>query len=165
MTQRPFRILFLCMGNSARSILAEAILSRSGPDRFRAFSAGIQPRGEIHPLTLELLATLGIPARGLRSKGLHEFAGTDAPAMDAVISVCEETTVEAFPALPGSPVTAHWGIPDPAAIDWDETASRASFLDAYLALQSRIARLVALPFGAMDRETLRNRLEEIGRTA
>ena len=165
MTQGPFRILFLCVGNSARSILAEAILSRFGAGRFRAFSAGIQPRGEIHPLTLELLATLGIPASGLRSKGLHEFAGTEVPAMDAVISVCEESAALAFPALPGSPVTAHWDIPDPARIDWDDTASRASFLDAYLALQSRITRLVALPFGAMDRGTLRNRLEEIGRTA
>lgn len=165
MTQRPVNILFLCTGNSARSILAEAILSRDGNGRFRAFSAGIQPRGEIHPLTLELLGTLGIPARGLRCKGLQEFAGSSSPAMDAVISVCDETPIEALPGLPGSPVTARWRIPDPAKVPWDEAASRAAFLDAYLALHGRIARLIALPFGEMDRETLRNRLEEIGQSA
>jgi arsenate reductase len=163
--RKPVTILFLCTGNSARSILAEAILSRNGDGRFRAYSAGTQPRGEIHPLTLELLGTLGIPARGLRCKGLQEFAGTEAPVMDAVISVCDEAPVEALPALPGSPVTARWGIPDPAKVPWDEAASRAAFLDAYLALHGRIARLIALPFGEMDRETLRSRLEEIGRTA
>lgn len=165
MTRRPVAILFLCTGNSARSILAEAILSRDGNGRFRAFSAGIQPRGEIHPLTLELLGTLGIPARGLRCKGLQEFAGSSSPAMDAVISVCDEAPIEALPALPGSPVTARWRIPDPAKVPWDEAASRAAFLDAYLALHGRIARLIALPFGEMDRETLRNRLEEIGQSA
>jgi arsenate reductase len=164
-TRIPVNILFLCTGNSARSILAEAILSRDGGGRFRAFSAGVHPRGEIHPLTLELLATLGIPARGLRSKGLHEFAGTEAPVMDAVIAVCDEAAIDSFPALPGSPVTARWGVPDPARIPWDDAASRAAFLDAYLSLHARIARLVDFPFGAMDRETLRNRLEEIGRTA
>jgi len=165
MTRGPVNILFLCEGNSARSILAEAILARDGGARFRAFSAGIQPRGEIHPLTLELLDTLGIPGRGLRCKGLQEFAGTGAPVMEAVISVCDESAFDAMPALPGSPVVARWGIPDPARIPWDDAASRAAFLDAYLALHGRISRLVALPFGAMDRETLRERLEEIGRTA
>jgi protein-tyrosine-phosphatase len=165
MTRKPFNILFLCTGNSARSILAEAILSRDGNGRFRAYSAGIQPRGEIHPLTLELLATLGIPPRGLRCKGLQEFAGSAAPAMDAVISVCDETAVDALPALPGSPVTARWETPDPARTDWDDAASRAAFLETYLALHGRIARLIALPIGAMDREALLNRLEEIGRTA
>jgi len=164
-TRGPVNILFLCVGNSARSILAEAILSRDGGGRFRAFSAGIQPRGEIHRLTRELLTTLGIPSHGLRSKGLQEFAGTEAPVMDAVISVCDETAADAFPALPGAPVTARWGIPDPAAIDWDDAASRAAFLDAYLTLHARIARLIALPFDTLDRETLRDRLEEIGKTA
>ena len=165
MTQGPVNILFLCTGNSARGILAEAILSRDGIGRFRAFSAGIQPRGEIHPLTLELLATLGIPARGLRCKGLQEFAGTEAPVLDAVISVCDEAAVDALPALPGSPVFAHWGIPDPARTHWDDAASRAAFLDAYLALHGRIARLIAIPFGAMGREALQDRLGEIGRSA
>ena len=165
MTRGPVNILFLCVGNSARSILAEAILSRDGGGRFRAFSAGIQPRGQIHPLTRELLATLGMSTHGLRCKGVQEFAGTEAPAMDAVISVCDETAADAFPALPGSPVTAQWRVPDPAAIDWDDAASRAAFLDAYRSLHARIARLVALPFGTMDRETLRDRLEEIGKTA
>jgi len=165
MTQGTINILFLCTGNSARSILAEAILSRDGNGRFRAYSAGIRPRGEIHPLALELLATLGIPPRGLRSKGLQEFAGTEAPVMDAVISVCDAPAFEAFPALPGSPVTARWETPDPARTDWDDAASRAAFLETYLALHGRIARLVSLPFGAMDRESLRERLEEIGRTA
>ena len=165
MTRRPVNILFLCIGNSARSILAEAILSRFGPGRFRAFSAGTQPRGGIHRLTLELLTTLGIPTHGLRCKGLQEFAGTEAPVMDAVISVCDETAADAFPALPGSPVAVHWGIPDPAAIDWDDAASRAAFLEAYLSLHGRISRLVALPFGTLDREALRDRLEEIGKTA
>jgi protein-tyrosine-phosphatase len=163
--RRPVNILFLCTGNSAGSIIAEAILSRDGNGRFRAFSAGIQPRGEIHPLTLELLASLGIPTRDLRCKGLHEFAGAEAPVMDAVISVCDEPAIDAFPALPGSPVTARWGIPDPARIHWDDTASRAAFLDAYLSLHGRIARLVALPFETLDRDALRDRLEEIGRTA
>lgn len=164
MPRSPVNILFLCVGNSARSILAEAILSRDGHDRFRAFSAGIRPRGKIHPLTLELLTTLGMPTLGLRSKGVQEFAGTGAPVMSAVIAVCDETAVDPFPALPGSPFAVKWGIPDPAAIDWDEAASRAAFLEAYLSLHGRIARLVALPFGTLDRETLRSRLEEIGKT-
>lgn len=164
MTRKPVHILFLCTGNSARSILAEAILARDGHGRFRAFSAGIRPRGEIHPLTLELLVTLGIPTRGLRCKGLHEFAGSSAPEMDAVISVCEEPAAGSLPALPGSPVTARWEIPDPAKIPWDDNASRTAFLETYLALHGRIARLVALPFGSLSRETLRDRIEEIGRT-
>jgi arsenate reductase len=163
--EAPVNILFLCTGNSARSILAEAILTRDGKGRFRAFSAGILPRGEVHPLTLELLATLGMPTRGLRSKGLQEFAGTEAPVMDAVIVVCEQPAIEALPALPGAPLAARWEIPDPVAIDWDEAGSRAAFLDAYLALHARISRLVAIPVSALDREGFRACLEEIGNPA
>ena len=161
----PVNILFLCAGNSARSILAEAILNRRGDVRFRAFSAGIAPHGKVHPLTLELLATLGMPTRGLRSKGLQEFAGSTAPVMDAVVLVCEEPAIEALPALPGAPLSTRWKIPDPIPIDWDDTASRAAFLDAYLALHARISRLVAIPAAALDREGLRSRLEEIGTPA
>ena len=131
----PVNILFLCAGNSARSILAEALLSRDGDGRFRAFSAGTSPQGEVHPLLLELLATLGIPTRGLRSKGLQEFAGPGAAAMDAVIDIC------------------------------DEAGKRAAFLDAYLALHARISRLLDLPFPSLGHEELRSRLEEIDRTS
>jgi arsenate reductase len=161
----PIHILFLCAGNSARSILAEAILNRIGDGRFRAFSAGTAPVGKVHPLTLELLATLGIPTRGLRSKGLQEYAGSAAPVMDAVVIVCEEPAIEALPALPGAPLSARWKIPDPVPIDWDDAASRAAFLDAYLALHARISRLVAIPPAAPDREGLRRCLEEIGTPA
>ena len=158
-------ILFLCRGNSSRSILAEAILNRLGAGRFRAFSAGILPRGEVHPLTLELLATLGIASDTLRSKGLQEFAGPSAPVMDAVIIVCEEPAIDAMPALPGAPLAARWEIPDPGAIDWDDAASRVAFLEAYLALHARISRLVAIPVATLDREGFRSRLEEIGTPA
>ena len=161
----PVNILFLCAGNSARSILAEALLCRDGDGRFRAFSAGTSPQGEVHPLALELLATLGIPTRGLRSKGLQEFAGPGAVAMDAVIDLCDEAGNEGLPALPGAPVVARWRVPDPAVAPWDEAASRTAFLDAYLALHDRISRLVGLPFPSLGREELRSRLEEIDRTS
>ena len=163
MHRDPFHVLFLCRGNSARSIIAEAILARDGEGRFRGFSAGNQPRGEVHPLTLELLSILGMPTRGLRSKSLQEFAGAGAPAMTAVITLCDDAPDESSPGLPGSPVSARWAIPDPTAFAWDDSAARAAFLDVYLALQARIARLLALPFDELDRESLRAKIEEIGR--
>jgi arsenate reductase len=162
---KPVNILFLCPGNSARSILAEAVLSRDGDGRFRAFSAGTNPLGEVHPLALELLATLGVPTRGLRSKGLQEFAGFGATAMDAVIDVSGESGREGLPALPGTPVFARWRIPDPAVVPWDEAASRTAFLETYLALHARISRLVGLPFPTLGREEIRSRIEEIDRTS
>ncbi len=161
----PVNILFLCTGNSARSILAEAILSRDGDPRFRAFSAGTSPLGGVHPLALELLGTLGIPTRGLRSKGLQEFAGRGATAMDAVIDICDGSASGELPALPGAPVIARWKIPDPAVVPWDEAASRSAFLETYLALNARISRLIDLPFDTTPRDELRRRIEEIGRTA
>ena len=163
--REPVNILFLCAGNTARSILAEAILSRDGDGRFRGFSAGTSPQGEVHPLALELLATLGIPTRGLRSKGLQEFAGPGTAAMAAVIDIRDEAGNEGLPALPGGPVVARWRVPDPAVAPWDETASRTAFLDAYLALHARISRLLDLPFAALGREEIRSRLEEIDRTS
>jgi len=163
MPRDPVHVLFLCRGNSARSIIAEAILARDGVGRFRGFSAGNQPRGEVHPLTLELLAALGVPTRGLRSKSLQEFAGSGAPSMSAVIVLCDDAPAESSPVLPGSPVTARWAIPDPTAFAWDDAAARSAFLEVYLALQARIARLVALPLDELDRESLREKLEEIGR--
>lgn len=141
----PLNVLFLCTGNSARSIMAEALLGVLGRGRFVAYSAGSHPGGRVQPLAAELAVAFGYPAEHLRSKAWDEFAGADAPAMDLIITVCDNAAGEACPVWPGHPATAHWGVPDPAAVEGDEARRRRAFLDAWSALRRRVERLVALP--------------------
>jgi len=136
-------VLFLCTGNSARSILAEMILNHRGGSRFAGFSAGSHPRGEVHPLALELLAAKGLAIAGLRSKSWHEFAASNAPRMDRIITVCDNAAGEACPVWPGRPAVAHWGLPDPAAVQGSEAECRRAFAATYDDLDRRIASLVA----------------------
>lgn len=164
MTQRIFNVLFLCTGNSARSILAEALVNNLplARSRFRGYSAGSHPKGEPHPLALELLRTQKIPVDGLRSKRWDEFAQPDAPRMDFVFTVCDQTAGEPCPYWPGQPMTAHWGIPDPAAVEGSDQARRQAFMDAYSVLRRRIELLASLPLDKLDRLTLQTTLRDIG---
>jgi len=162
---RPFNVLFLCTGNSARSILAEAILNRIGAGKFVAYSAGSQPKGAVHPQALALLQRLGYPVGGLRSKNWDEFATPGAPHLDFVFTVCDNAANEVCPVWPGQPMTAHWGVPDPAAVEGSEAGIVAAFRDAFLALQRRIELFANLPVRSLDRMTLKKRLDEIGDTA
>ena len=157
-----FNVLFLCTGNSARSILAEAILNREGDGRFHAFSAGSHPKGKANPLALDLLARLDYDTAFARSKSWDEFAGPAAQQMDIVITVCDQAAAEQCPYWPGHPMTAHWGIADPAAVTGSEATKRRAFQAAYDALERRIAALVRLPITTFDQPTLRTRLHEIG---
>jgi protein-tyrosine-phosphatase len=158
----PYGILFLCTGNSARSILAEAILNRDGAPNFRAYSAGSFPKGEVHPAALALLREHGFPIGELRSKSWTEFAGADAPPIRFIITVCDNAAGESCPVWPGKPITAHWGIPDPAAIEGEGQAQ--AFRDAYRQLERRIEMFLALPLATIDEPTLAARLREIGST-
>jgi arsenate reductase (thioredoxin) len=158
---RTYNVLFLCTGNSARSILAEALLNRDGGGRFRAFSAGSFPKGEVHPAALALLADLGFPTEGLRSKSWDEFAGPDAPELDFVFTVCDNAAGEVCPIWPGRPMTAHWGIEDPAAVEGPE--QREAFKKALHYLRNRISLFLSLPVESLDAMSLQNRLSEIGR--
>jgi len=160
MNNRIYNVLFLCTGNSARSILAEALLDRDGGGRFRAFSAGSFPRGEVHPMALRILGELGFPTEGLRSKSWDEFAAPDAPRMDFIFTVCDDAAGEVCPIWPGQPVTAHWGIEDPAAVEGPER--REAFERALTYLRNRIALFLALPLETLDRMSLQHRLKEIG---
>jgi arsenate reductase len=162
MTGRPYTVLFLCTGNSARSILAEAILNRLGAGRFAAFSAGSQPKGAVHPAALHLLETLNHPTGGLRSKSWDEFAGPGAPPLDFVFTVCDNAAGEVCPIWPGQPVTAHWGLADPAAVTGNDAEVAAAFNDAYRILTNRVSLFVALPLAELDRMTLQSRLRAIG---
>lgn len=163
MTDRPLNVLFLCTGNSARSILAEAILNAKGGDRFRAFSAGSFPNGEVRPEALRLLDKLGHPVAGLRSKSWDEFAAPGAPDLHMVITVCGNAAGEVCPVWPGHPVTAHWGVPDPAIAEGDQ--AEAAFADAYDRLDRRVSAFMALPVETLAPEALKRHLNEIGRTA
>ena len=156
----PLNLLFLCTGNTARSILAEALLNHQGADRFRAFSAGSLPKGQVHPLSLERLREAGIPTGGLRSKSWDEFAATGAPPMHIVITVCDAAASETCPVWPGAPVAAHWGISDPA--DFGPDRQREAFAVAFVALKRRIDRLLKLPIESLANDELRERLKEIG---
>lgn len=156
-------VLFLCTGNSARSILAEAALSRLGAGRFAAFSAGSIPKGAVHPYALDLLRSLNFKTDGLRSKSWDEFAAPGAPKLDFVFTVCDNAANEACPIWPGQPVTAHWGQPDPAAAEGSEAEKRAAFAEAYRMLQNRLTAFVNLPLGALDRLSLQTRLDAIAR--
>ena len=159
--RRTYNVLFLCTGNSARSILAEAILSKEGKGRFHAFSAGSFPKGEVHPAALSLLGELGYETSGCRSKSCDKFAADGAPELDFIFTVCDNAAGEVCPVWPGKPVTAHWGIEDPAAVEGP--GQRAAFWSAYQALQRRIALFLALSIESIDEMTLVNRLKEIGK--
>ena len=160
---RPFNVLFLCTGNSARSILAEAILNKLGGGKFRAFSAGSQPKGAVNPHTLALLKSLGYDTGSLRSKSWNEFARPGAPALDFVFTVCDNAAGEACPLWPGQPMTAHWGVPDPAKAKGSSAEVALAFKDAYRMLNQRIGVFVALPIRSLDQLSLQMRLKEIGR--
>jgi arsenate reductase len=157
-----YNVLFLCTGNSARSILAEAILNKIGQGRFQAFSAGSQPKGAVHPHSLALLRSLGHDISGLRSKSWNEFAKPGAPRLDFVFTVCDNAAGEACPFWPGQPMTAHWGVPDPAAATGSDAEVALAFKDAYRMLHQRIAIFTALPIRNLDRMSLQHRLREIG---
>lgn len=162
MAERIYNVLFLCTANSARSIMAESMLRRLGEGRFNAFSAGSSPRGEVNPIALTTLHSLGFPTEGLRSKGWDEFARADAPAMDFVFTVCDQAAGEACPVWPGRPVTAHWGIEDPAAADGSTLEKERAFAQAAKYLRNRIAAFVSLPVASLDEAALGNRLRAIG---
>lgn len=158
----PFDALFLCTANSARSILAEAILNREGRGQFRAFSAGSSPRGEVHPYALDFLRNQNHDVADLRSKSWEEFAGDSAPEMHFVFTVCDNAAGETCPVWPGQPMTAHWGVPDPAASGGSEAEQRQAFAEAYRQLNNRISAFVNLPLRSLDRMALKTRLDEIG---
>jgi len=160
--ERPFNVLFLCTGNSARSILAESILRKCGARKFNAFSAGSYPKGEVNPLAVATLRELDYPAEGLRSKSWDEFAKPDAPKMDFVFTVCDSAAGEVCPVWPGHPIIAHWGIEDPAAVEGAEIRKLAAFATAFHYLRNRISLFAALPLASMDRMTVRHRLDQIG---
>jgi len=162
--KEQYNVLFLCTGNSARSIIAEAILNRAGRGRFKAFSAGSQPKGKINPRTLDLLRKLNYDVSTLRSKSWSEFAKPGAPDLDFVFTVCDNAAGESCPLWPGQPITAHWGIPDPAAASGTQAEIALAFKDAYRMLNRRIDLFLALPIEKLDRLVLTTRLREIGRS-
>jgi arsenate reductase (thioredoxin) len=160
----PYNVLFLCTGNSARSIMAEAILSKLGAGKFRAYSAGSQPKGQVHPETLRLLRSLDYDTSGFRSKSWNEFTAAGAPKFDFVFTVCDNAAAEACPLWPGQPMTAHWGVPDPALATGTAAEVALAFKDSYRMLRQRIEVFTALPLRSLDRLTLQHKLSEIGRT-
>ncbi|WP_088179402.1 arsenate reductase ArsC [Zoogloea sp. LCSB751] len=162
MTEHVLNLLFLCTGNSARSILAESILNHVGKGRFRAYSAGSHPNGAVNPFVLDLLKQQGLPTEGLRSKSWDEFAAPDAPKLDFVFTVCDNAAGEVCPVWPGQPMTAHWGIEDPAAAEGDESTKRHAVSMAFRLLNRRIALFSSLPIGKLDALSLQNELNTIG---
>lgn len=161
MSERVFNVLFLCTGNSARSILAESVLAKEGGGRFRAFSAGSAPKGNPHPMALEVLKAYGFPHEGFRSKSWTEFNAPDAPQLDFIITVCDNAAGESCPVWPGKPISAHWGIEDPAAIESD--GQREAFVEALRYLRRRIELFLALPVASLDAMTIGAKLAQIGR--
>jgi protein-tyrosine-phosphatase len=159
----PFNVLFLCTGNSARSIMAEAILNKLGAGKFRAYSAGSQPKGQVSPHTIQLLQSLGYNISGFRSKSWNEFARRGAPPLDFVFTVCDNAAGETCPVWPGQPMTAHWGVPDPAEAKGSPAEIALAFKDAYRMLHQRIGVFTALPIRSLDQLSLQQRLKEIGR--
>ncbi|MGE5202892.1 MAG: arsenate reductase ArsC [Acidobacteriota bacterium] len=162
---KVYNVLFLCTGNSARSILAEALLNHWGKGRFRAYSAGSFPKGAVNPMSLEVLRAANLPTEGYRSKSWDELAAPGAPAMDFVFTVCDDAAGEVCPIWPGNPMTAHWGVPDPAAVEGPEPVRRKAFRDALLALEARIKLFTSLRLEALDRMSLKRRVDQIGRGA
>ncbi len=165
MSERVYNVLFLCTGNTARSILAESILRKEGRGRFNAFSAGSQPKGIVNPFALKVLREADYPTDNLRSKNWNEFATPDAPVMDFVFTVCDSAAGEACPFWPGQPMTAHWGIEDPAAVEGTDIEKEAAFVTAFRYLKNRISVFVNLPLASIDTLSLGTRLREIGRLA
>jgi arsenate reductase (thioredoxin) len=163
MSDRTFNVLFLCTGNTARSILAESILRKEGPGRFRSFSAGSQPKGTVNPFAIKVLRHMNYPVDDLRSKSWEEFARADAPVMDFVFTVCDNAAGEACPIWPGQPMTAHWGIEDPAAVEGSDLEKEAAFVAAFRYLKNRIAAFASLPFASIDSLSLGTKLRDIGR--
>ncbi len=163
MTDHPYNVLFLCTGNSARSIMAEVILNRAGQGNFRAFSAGSQPKGQVHPYALDLLRKLQYEVTGLRAKSWTEFSGPDAPKLDFVFTVCDNAAKESCPVWPGQPMTAHWGVPDPAEASGTEAEVHFAFADALRMLTNRINIFVSLPLRSLDKLTLQRQLDSIGK--
>ena len=157
-----YNVLFLCTGNSARSILAEVLLNHWGKGRFHGYSAGSFPKGTVHPMSVQLLRTLALPTEGLRSKSWNEFARPDAPIMDFVITVCDQAAGEICPIWPGNPITAHWGIPDPALVTGTQEERMAAFRDALRALERRIRIFASLRLELLDRMSIKRRIDEIG---
>ena len=164
MTGKIYQVLFLCTGNSARSIIAESILNRHGRGRFKAHSAGSHPTGQVHPMALELLQRYNYPTARLRSKSWDEFAGLDGPALHFVFTVCDRAAGEACPVWPGQPMTAHWGVDDPAAFVGPDDRKLSLFRNVYFQLERRIQIFTNLPIASLDRLSLQQRLDEIGRT-
>ena len=160
-----YNVLFLCTGNSARSIIAEAILNREGMGRFKAYSAGSHPKGAVHPYTLDLLDGLNFDTSFARSKSWEEFTAPDAPVMDFVFTVCDQAAAEACPVWPGQPMSAHWGVPDPAAAEGKEAEKRLAFSDAFRMLNNRISIFTNLPISSLDSLSLQKQLDDIGRKA
>jgi arsenate reductase len=163
MSERIWNVLFVCTGNSARSIMAESLMNHLGKSRFRAWSAGSFPKGEVNPNALKALTDMRLPVDGLRSKSWDEFAGPDAPALDLVFTVCDRAAGEVCPIWPGQPMTAHWGMPDPAEATGTPEQVERQFKDAVITLKRRIELLLALPVGALDRLALKREIDRIGR--
>jgi protein-tyrosine-phosphatase len=163
MTDRPFNVLFLCTGNSARSILAEALVNHWGRGKFHGFSAGSYPKGKVHPIALELLQHMKLPTQDMRSKSWDEFAGPNAPRLDFVFTVCDNAAGEVCPVWPGQPMTAHWGVPDPAAVEGSEPEKWLAFRQTFHALESRIKAFTSLPIASLDRMKLQSHLDAIGK--
>jgi len=163
MPDRPYNVLFLCTGNSARSIMAEALINQSGGGRFRGFSAGSHPKGAVHPIALELLEHMNLPTQGLRSKAWEEFATPGAAPLDFVFTVCDNAAGEVCPYWPGQPMTAHWGVPDPAAVEGSDTDKWVAFREAFRMLDHRIKIFTSLPLASLDRIKLQEHLDAIGK--
>lgn len=163
MTTQPLNVLFLCTGNSARSILAEVLVEHWGEGKYRGFSAGSHPKGAVHPGTLAMIEEAGLPTAGLRSKSWDEFAAAGAPLMDFVFTVCDDAAGETCPVWPGQPMTAHWGVPDPAMITGSDLERTAAFRTAFRMLETRIKLFASLPFAKLEQASLRHRVEAIGR--
>ncbi len=164
MADKFYNVLFLCTGNSARSILAESIINKLGKGKFRGFSAGSHPKGQVHPIALTLLRQLDFPTDGLRSKSWDEFAAPNTPHLDFVFTVCDNAAGEVCPAWAGQPMTAHWGIPDPAAAQGTDVEKGFAFREAFRLMETRIKLFLSLPLASIDRMRLKERLDAIGRT-
>lgn len=164
MQRQPYNVLFLCTGNSARSILAESLMNHWGQGKFCGFSAGSYPKGSVHPIALELLVKMNLPVEGLRSKSWDEFAVASAPALDFVFTVCDNAAGEVCPVWPGQPMTAHWGVPDPAGVEGSDTEKWLAFRAAFKSLEGRIKAFTSLPLASLDRMKLKQHLDAIGKT-
>jgi len=159
---KTYNVLFICTGNSARSVIAEGLMNELGQGRFKAFSAGSHPKGTVHPLALKTLATYRIPTDGFRSKSWEEFARPDAPDLHFVFTVCDQAAGEVCPVWPGQPMTAHWGMPDPAAVEGDDAVREKAFLDTIITMKRRIQLMLSLPLASLDRMAIQKEIKDIG---